>query len=335
MNDNNFDFLRVFFALNIFAGHIITLIPEVSDYYFKFFPFVRYSVNSFFVISGFLITKSYYNSDNLKTFFIKRVKRIFPAYFVVIILSVLLLSFVSELSLREYFTNFQTLRYFLANSIFQNYLGPCLPGVFEENVLCAVNGALWTIKIEEGFYFSLPIIIFLMSYFKKNKLFYFLLIYLLSIVFITFFKYHNMDRIARQLPGAMVYLISGVIFYHFFNSLLKYKHIIFAIMLMLFILEKSFLNYIILTPFAISYMVFYAAFAFPVLKKFGKYGDFTYGIYIYHFPLIQLVVSLNLLKKYPKEIVLPILVITVISLGILSWYLIESKFIKRRHISSS
>lgn len=333
MNQNNFDFLRVFFALNIFGAHIINLIPEISEDYSKFLPFSSYSINGFFVISGFLITKSYYKTPSLKKFFIKRIKRIVPAYTVVIMLSFLGLSLVSSLSFLDYFTHSQTYQYLFANLIFQNYLEPCLPGVFGNNVMCAVNGALWTIKVEEGFYLSLPVIMYFALRFKEKKIRFFILIYVLALIYYNVFRQLDMYVLAKQLPGSMVYFISGVIFYHLYDRLLKYQHILLVIAFLMVYLEKQFLGFYIFFPMAVSFIVFYAAYAFPVLKNFGKYGDFTYGIYIFHFPMIQLVVTLGLCSIYPLELVISGLIVVVIFLGISSWYLLERRFLKRSHLT--
>ena len=82
-------------------------------------------------------------------------------------------------------------------------------------------------------------------------------------------------------------------------------------------------------------MDFYLAYNFRFLNNFGKYGDFTYGIYIYHFPLIQVFVYLGLFDIYPPLLMFIITIILVLFLAILSWNYIELPFLppsrKKRH----
>jgi hypothetical protein len=81
----------------------------------------------FFVVSGFLIARSYESSSSLKSYISKRIRRIVPAYLLVVFLCAILLSLVSTYSFREYFSNTQVYKYLFWNSIFLNFKAPWLP----------------------------------------------------------------------------------------------------------------------------------------------------------------------------------------------------------------
>jgi len=329
ININNFDFLRIVFALTVAFAHLIELSDiEVLRPYRQYFN-TRLAIDGFFVISGFLIAKSYENSKSLKQYVFKRIKRIVPAYVVVILFSALLFSVISTNSFYDYYTNIQFWKYLTANLSFQNYLEPCLPGVFETNEICAINGALWTIKIEEAFYLSVPIFYWFLRV-KKLK-FYSLVIfiYVLSVTYYSYFMYMDNYRIAKQLPGALAFFATGIMFYKNFSALLKWKDYIITPCLILFIVEQYIFHTQILKPIAFGFMVFFIAYSFRFLNNFGKYGDFTYGIYIYHFPLIQLFLFLGLFNRLPVAISgLAVMMFTLI-LAILSWYLIEIPYLSK------
>ncbi|PWB25383.1 acyltransferase family protein, partial [Flavobacterium sp. HTF] len=178
-NKNCFDFLRFFFAANVLLSHISELSENKSLYFLSYFANAIIGIKGFFVISGFLVAKSYVNTPSLKTYFIKRAKRILPAYIVLILLSVVVFAYFSTYSFSEYFSAPDVYQYLGWNLIFMNFMQPCLPGLFENNLICAVNGALWTLKIEEGFYLVLPLIFYLI---RKTKKVYIVLIslYILS-----------------------------------------------------------------------------------------------------------------------------------------------------------
>lgn len=125
------------------------------------------AVDSFFVISGFLIFMSYERSNSLKDYFAKRFRRIYPAYLTVIVICAILgLFFSSHSSLHQYYS-IDWLKYFLSNLSFMNFLQPTLPGVFEENHMPLVNGSLWTIKAEVMFYLAVPLIFFFLSRYNR------------------------------------------------------------------------------------------------------------------------------------------------------------------------
>lgn len=335
ININNFDFLRIVFALTVAISHFIELSAVEFFLPIKKFFNTRLAIDGFFIISGFLIAKSYENSLTTKDYIIRRIKRIFPAYFFIILISAFFLFFISSNSATDYFLNGQFWRYLIANLTFQNYFEPCLPGVFETQNICAVNGALWTIKIEEAFYLSLPIFYWL---FKKKYMSFNLLIaitYVSSIVYFNYFMAQDNYRIAKQLPGAFAFFAVGILFYKHFQFLFKWRHYIIVPSLLLFILEQYALGTQILKPIAYGFMVFYLAYNFKFLNNFGKYGDFTYGIYIYHFPVIQVFVYLELFKIYSPLLMFVFTIILVLLLAILSWNYIELPFLppsrQKRH----
>ena len=329
ININNFDFLRVVFAFTVAFAHLIELSDLEILKPFKLFFNTRLAIDGFFIVSGFLIAKSYENSTTIKDYIIRRAKRIIPAYAVVILISALFLSAISTYSLSEYFSNIQFWKYLTANLSFQNYLEPCLPGVFETNKFCAVNGALWTIKLEEAFYLLVPVFYWLVRVKKFNFYALIIIVYLLSVTYYTYFLSIDNYRIAKQLPGALAFFGTGIVFYKNFSLLQKWKDYIIIPCLIIFFLEHYILKTQLLKPVAFGFMVFYVAYSFRFLNNFGKYGDFTYGIYIYHFPLIQLFVYLGLFNKYPPILICMLFLMLTLLLAILSWYLIEIPYLSK------
>ncbi|WP_396602757.1 acyltransferase family protein [Algibacter sp. R77976] len=327
ININNFDFLRVVFAFTVALAHLIELSEvEIFQAYKDLFN-TRLAIDGFFVISGFLIAKSYANSSNIKSYIYKRIKRIVPAYLFVILFCALFFCFISTKSFGDYFLNIQFWKYLLANLTFQNYIEPCLPGVFEGNSMCVVNGALWTIKIEEAFYLLIPVFYWITKS-KKNKIHgYGIIVYLVSIIYFNYFVYIDMYRIAKQLPGALAFFMTGIVLYKNFDFFIKWKHYFIIPCLLIFITEHYVFNTHILKPFAYGFMVFYIAYNFKWLNHFGKYGDITYGVYIYHFPIIQVFVYFGLFDSYNPLLVSVILLFLVIVLATFSWHFLELYFL--------
>ena len=329
VNINNFDFLRVVFAFTVAFAHLIELSDLEILKPFKIYFNTRLAIDGFFIVSGFLIAKSFENSTNIKEYIIRRAKRIIPAYFVVILASAVLFSFISTSPLHDYFSNIQFWKYLTANLSFQNYLEPCLPGVFETNMFCAVNGALWTIKLEEAFYLLVPVFYWLVRVKKLNFYVLIFTVYLLSVSYYMYFLSIDNYRIAKQLPGALAFFATGIVFYKNFSILHKWKDYIIIPCLILFVLEHYILKTQLLKPITFGFMVFYVAYSFRFLNNFGKYGDFTYGIYIYHFPLIQLFVYLGLFNKFPPFLICALVLMLTLLLAILSWYFIETPYLSK------
>lgn len=327
MRNNNFDFLRFLLAFIVIIGHIVRLSNVKILEPYAIFPIFT----GFFCISGFLITISYNRTNNLKLFFKKRIRRILPAYTLVILSCAIGLSLVSDYSLKEYFNNSQFFKYILANLTFLNFVEPCLPGVFTSNVMCAVNGALWTIKIEVMFYLFVPLILFYLNKITQKHLF-LLGLYIFAVVYRNILLSADGNytaMLARQLPGMLSYFACGIALYYYLDFFKKHKNIFFIIGLLLFVGERLYGKFEVFTPFATSAIIYYIAFSFSWLNNFAKFGDISYGIYIFHFPIIQLAVYFGFFERYNPFLIALCILIFVLLLGYLSWHLIEKPILDK------
>ena len=331
MNKNNcFDFLRFFFAFDILLAHLWELSESKSLFFLSSITDSSIAIKGFFVISGFLVAKRYTNTPSLKEYFIKRAKRILPAYVFVILFATILFSIFSNYGFYSYFTSISTYQYVAWNLVFLNFVHPCLPGIFENNLLCAVNGALWTLKIEEGFYLILPLVFYLLTKIKK-PFFVLLVIYIGSILYWYIMQfYFNKPLLAKQLPGQMSYFVVGIFSYLYFYNLMKIKFKIVLISIFILIASYYFSSiFNVFYPAALGLIVIISAYSLPFFNNFGKYGDFTYGLYIFHFPVIQLFRQYNLFEKHNPYFMGVIVVLLSFSLAIFSWFAIEKRFLDR------
>ncbi len=319
---NNFDFIRVLLAFIVLLGHLGILSEAPQLAFLKHSP-VEIAVYSFFIISGFLIARSYERTRTLKRYAKKRINRIFPGYFLVVFLSAIMLSLVSIYSFTDYFSSPRLYKYLFWNSCFLNYKAAILPGVFHHS---AVNGALWTIKIELLFYAVVPV---LFLFFGKNNTYRnasLIAFYFLSLAYLNYFLYIGNPAIARQIPGSLCFFIGGMLIYFNFEKFIKYKHQLFAIAIVTIWIDLIF-KISFFSPIMLSIIVLYITYSFKFLNNFGKYGDFTYGIYIFHFPIIRVFATLGLFATYNPFFVSFLCLLVVIAIGAMSWHFYEKKFL--------
>ena len=329
---NNFDLARLVLALIVVGGHSGIVSAQDS----VFFPVLQYcsgffAVNCFFVISGFLVYRSYRLSRSPGRYFEKRARRIYPAYFVMIVASVVMGWVLTTAPWSEFFS-WKLVKYLLANLTFMNFAGgQYLPGVFDVNPEHEVNAPLWTLKIEVMFYVSVPVIFWLSRRIKAVWLF--AAIYVGSVAFRMFCDamlangHPVFDQIGRQLPGQMSFFIAGVFLEHYFDTF-KARQAWFlaagiAGLVLYYGLGSGFYP---LFPLSLGIVVIYLCMLFFFLGPIGKYGDFSYGLYIIHFPVLQTIAATGFLAGSPNLRVLFALV-AVLALAVLMWHLVEKRFL--------
>jgi peptidoglycan/LPS O-acetylase OafA/YrhL len=334
---NNYDFLRLFAAFCIAFTHSFNLLhlndlePLMSFSGNRYdFSFIGLSI--FFCVSGYLIIKSACTSISFLHYCWKRFLRIQPLLILVCILTVLIVGpLYTSLDTSTYFANPATWTYF-RNIFPATGIQFTLPGVFEKNIAeKSVNGSLWTLIVEERLYLFVGLL-FLVRHKKKYFVYLVLFINLVYLCRSIFFP----DKITTYLNGshvfyAMLFLNSGVFYLlnlDFSNSKMQKFWLLFipvAIMCMVW----PVLNF--LQVLVIPFCVIALAHIKGVTNRAGKWGDFTYGIYIFSFPVQQILIASNLYVDNPYLLFLETILI-VVPLAILSWYVIEKKFLSLKNI---
>ena len=330
---NNFDLIRLIAAIVVVIAHTASNSQYEAFLTLETIFNPKTAVDSFFIISGFLIFRSFENSSSLGSYVQKRAKRILPAYAAVIVVCAFALFFISSVNIGEYF-NLEFIKYIFFNLLTLNFLQSTLPGVFVDNPqTAAVNTSLWTIKVEIMFYVVVPFIAYFLG--KTNKALGIGIIYFLSILYSTAVMQLS-DRLSpefiiqleQQLPGQMAFFMSGALLYYFYGKFSDNVMLLLPIAAFIIAIHNYAAEIYLFYPFALAVIVIYFCLKFKYLGNFSKYGDFSYGIYIWHFPILQVFTHFNLFSN--PWIGVPLIFICVFFASYLSWNFIEKPFLKRK-----
>jgi peptidoglycan/LPS O-acetylase OafA/YrhL len=325
---NNFDALRVLAAVFVIFGHGVILTGRLGDFPFLLpQKFEHVGVCIFFVISGYLITGSWERSHSVGQFISSRILRIMPLLVTVIVLSTFLLGpLVTTLSPGAYFSSGQTWQY-LINIVFLPADG--LPGVFAALPYPnAVNGSVWTLRAEVICYG----VVLILGLLRRR---------MQTAGFVVF----AMGSLVLVLAGPVIIAGSNV-------SAAANYWIYFAIgaLLKLYAPRRIFVPWIaavvfacwliaqIVTPWnvaeifsliALPYFVLsFGLASTPIVRRTARFGDISYGIYLWAFPVQQLVVAY--FGRLPFPIDLALVVTFAGALAFASWHLIEKRALEAR-----
>lgn len=302
-------------------------------------------VDIFFVISGYLITRSVLtsiqnNSFDLKKFFIRRAARILPALLVVLLI-VFLLSYFFLLTgdLKRLSNSLISSLSYVANFYFF-YIG----GYFSTNDELKPLLHLWSLSTEEQFYLIIPFfLIFILKIVKKINL---SIILICSIIFISFFlslylKYYGYSNLNFfLLPFRIWEFFVGVLFA--FLKQVKIKNHILESCYIIFSISLIFLNYTYVISFLPSAtLAVFGSGLFLYLDPKKKnlvidlfsnkilifFGLISYSLYLIHWPVI------SLLKYAEFDITFYfkfLLTLVFVLLSFLSWKYIEKPFLDKK-----
>lgn len=326
---NNFDNVRVGLALIVFFSHALGLPNEAKLASYAHYFNADFAVKAFFVISGYLIFRSYVRSDSIADFLEKRIRRIYPAYLLAVLLCVLIGLAVTNFSLHEFLTSHQTIKYLVSNLAFLNFIQPTLPGVFMANSNQAVDGSLWTIKVELMLYGTVPLIA---CAFKRFGLFQAYALMLTIGLLWTYYFGAMADisigaEIARQFPGQLPYFAFGALLAAA-PSLERWLPLMIVLGLSTLALTSEYSYRLLIEPIAYGALTIFLCLIKNKGMSLGKIGDLSYGIYLFHFPIVQMFINANVYESNPMLGVVLSLVLTLV-LSFTSWHLVEKKFLRR------
>lgn len=326
---NNLDLLRLIFASIVVLFHSSALTGLTALAPLGAYCNPRFAVRGFFVISGLLIYRSYTRSSTIRSYLEKRVRRIYPAYFAIVVGAAIVLPLLSrQFPAHTYGLGFW--KYLGANLVFLNFLAPNLPGVFTANGIQAVNGALWTLKIEVIFYLSVPIIYRLSKKFGTNLTIG--AIFALSCIWrYAFWQLSLADpsrtiwqKLDVQFPSAIAYFCAGILLLVHFEKLREHPLLVCVIASCAFAVDQ-FWGREVFDLISISGFVLVCGF-WRYLGNFAKYGDFSYGVYIVHWPILQCMIWFQFMSHNAGAF-LGLALAFVFLASFLMWHLVEKRFL--------
>jgi len=341
---NAFDFLRVVAASAVLLSHAFALygLPEPKVLNGQYLGGT--AVKVFFAVSGYLVMQSWVNDPHLGRYLQRRALRIFPG----LVVATLVVTFVigpigTEWGWARYLADDGPWRY-LAGTISLKTSPGGLPGLFESNPLAgAANGSLWTLRYEVAMYFILAAVGMALWHLPKR-----LLVWATGALVVGFaygFMWlhmqgrHAFDQgvpvLWRLEPWRFGYNFQtkdffdlGVYFFvgaglFFARHSLPMRLWIGAAVLLL----ASYVPSDAVQKLALWVGIPYAAIAFamraPVIFRDIKGLDYSYGIYIYAWPVQQLLSQWGLSRGEPLVLVLILSLISTVALAALSWHFVE------------
>jgi peptidoglycan/LPS O-acetylase OafA/YrhL len=332
-NTSGFDYLRLLLAVSVLCIHSFAASygrpGEAILFDRPLRGLVVLVLPMFFALSGFLVAGSYYRTRDLKKFVALRVLRIVPALSVEVILCALILG--------PIFTN-QTLTQYFSDPLFASYFGNMigwihylLPGVFSENPFnIAVNTSLWTVPYELECYLAIILLAVAGLLMRRGPL---AIIIALAPIGIWLLGKYAGGGVAPDgfLPARLLILnfLCGVVIYTYrdklpTSGLLTTAAIVFAWIMLSFTA----------TAYVSSFVVAYATVGLGLLnpKRLSiiESGDYSYGIYLYAFPIQQTYSFL-----FPAHRVWYLNILFALPIASLfaafSWHAIEKHFLKLRN----
>jgi peptidoglycan/LPS O-acetylase OafA/YrhL len=259
---------RAFAALSVCLFHFVcTTSGFIQDkMILSLFENGRYGVQMFFVISGFIIPWSMYNSNyqlkNLGKFLLKRLLRLEPPYIFSLLFCILLI-IMRQKVLNNYDVNFS----FNQLALHIGYLIPFF-GHYKW-----LNEVYWTLAIEFQYYILIALIY--PFFVNKNKLFRY-------IIYILFFVVSFFEN-SKFLPYWLPIFLVGIILFLYFKSIIQKTEAYFMLIFLIFFLtyHYSLAN----TIFVYTVVVGVLFYKDKSIFIFSLFGEFSYSIYLLH-PII-------------------------------------------------
>ncbi len=332
--DNNFNLIRFIAASAVLVDHCFALVaPERAagaPIDLEALEIGRYAVDIFFIISGFLVTRSVLTQPTLVDYAVARALRLFPALIVACIFIAFVLGpLVTVVPWYEYFTDPRTWLYVPATA---SLITPSmtLPGVF---VTVPVSGVidfpLWTLRYEAVCYALLALFALVGGLTTRTRASVTLALVFAVYLFVTFATSWRTDSSAidsfmRFLLG---FFLGGALY--IFADQVKLSLAAVVVLALIAVVAHGTPLFEIAKRTAMAYGVLWFAFVpAGAIRQFNRIGDYSYGIYILCFPIQQTLVML-----YPDITPLWLLLGSfpvVLALAILSWHFIEHPALRRK-----
>ncbi|MCL4779481.1 MAG: acyltransferase [Gammaproteobacteria bacterium] len=345
LSPNNFDLIRLVAAGQVALFHGLThMAPsspdEVAFGGLELIP----GVPVFFFVSGFLISRAFEQSRGIAVYARNRFLRLYPALFVCVILSTVMvagLGFFSTIS----WTWIELAGWLAAQLTFLQFYNPEMLRTFGVG---ALNGSLWTISVEIQFYLFIPVLYAGLARLRDSRSRSLLLVVLI-VCFIGINRWYigNLRGGEAEIFSKLLGVSLAPWLYMFLMGVLMQWHLdkvralvagkflgwvviyIAACLVSEFVLDAPAGNSI--GPFlylVLIMVILSAAYSDPVLSERAlRRNDISYGLYIWHMPIINALLWLGWTRGWLSVVLA--LGLSVL-LAVLSWFCIERPALRRK-----
>ncbi len=331
-HDNFFTPLRLIFASLVVLGHAFviglrdaSMEPRILYHY----TFSYLAVNLFFIASGFLVTKSMVYRGDAPSFISARVLRIFPALIVhVIFVMIVIGPLATKASLTEFFTDpdwylqpLKVLTFFETNMI--------MPRMFETNHEQLGSAPLWTLRFEVIAYIG-TLIVFSLGFLRRKwmVLAQFIIPSLGWIIGSSLGLFDHLPAsIGNLFRFGIAYGLGATIYAY--RDRLSFSWLALAVLIIAsFLLRETPVVEVIMNTI-LAWLVFRIAYMrVPQLNWTQRIPDLSYGIYIYHWCVLQMIFywfpDLSVFELFSFGF------LPTVGLAALSWYIIEKPALRSK-----
>lgn len=285
--NNNIDLLRLLAALLVAWSHV----PELFGTKMLMPPFPvnvgagGLGVAIFFFLSGLLVTNSLVAKKNPRAFAWSRFMRIYPAFFVTLLVFVFVIGPIfTTWSSGEYFGSGETWRFFGRNARLR--IQYFLPGLWEGRPNTSVNASAWTIPLEVGCYIALLFAFVLCCYFKL-KPWLFIVAALVCSVLPHEWYIHLLGKGYSIVDHVDIFCFATGAAMALHKDRVQVNKSLIVAMLIMCVMTWRCQNVIsYLFPLTVAITLLYATSVGPLVILRPKH-DISYGLYLWHWPVYQ------------------------------------------------
>jgi peptidoglycan/LPS O-acetylase OafA/YrhL len=335
--DNNFTLLRFSAAMTVLFAHSVAVLglPPEREFFFRRLGFSlgEMGLDMLFVTSGFLVTASLIAREDLVAYLWARALRVYPALWVMLVLTVFgLAPTLTALPLADYFTSSKAWEYFFKCATLIGGVRYTLPGVFETVPLKnEFNGSLWTMPVEVRMYLYLAgtwLVLAVAPSLRAKAMRFFL-----PLAAATLFAIVASGRLTGgPVNGANIRVfmfLYGSSLYLWRDRVPMSRGLLVGLLAALVLVSFDKTVFFLVYAVCLAPLVLHLAYV-PGgrIRRFNDWGDFSYGVYIYAFPIQQTLA--NLFPVMSLAAMMASSALASLAVAIASWKLIEKRALEHK-----
>lgn len=329
--ENSFDALRLLFALFVIFTHSFALLRLLDPLEWATalrYDFGKLGVTGFFAMSGYLVAESWLRTPNAVRFVMARALRILPAFWIALLFSVVIAAIVSDHP-ADFLGNSYTWRWISRNAyLVWKTFSATMPGAFVGNPIAGgANGSLWTLTYELHCY-AIVLLLGMGTLLARPVI----VAALVALLVTFYFKLILEDSAQFAMAYHELYLA-------FATGMLIASGGYGPAMALLALagagaaaagiaqLPGDRWGY---APLQMAIAIGVVGLARSTCLRRFKFpsGDYSYGLYVYAFPLQQMIISILGQRASPWPVFLSTCAAT-LPVAVLSWHCVERRALQR------